>query len=218
MSEVLLNQAAYFVQRGDLLRAEAVYREVLKHDPRNFEAHDALLCIAEGRLLSEQERRRVTGEHWFKPADKMRELFADLPEACDNTLLIAERCNVKIELGRILLPSFPTPDGRDAFEYLVELCEAGLRRERLTRGNYAPSRDDGNATPLRGLASRSFQTGHGIKDDTLRPRPETRPEGDADRLGAEQDPPDAGVERHPCGAGDDPQGRPPDPGGGAVLT
>ena len=49
MSEVLLNQAAYFVQRGDLLRAEAVYREVLKHDPRNFEAHDALAAILNRR-------------------------------------------------------------------------------------------------------------------------------------------------------------------------
>ena len=57
-----------------------------------YEAHDALLCIAEGRLLSEQERRRVTPEHWFKPAADMRALFADLPEACDNTLAIAQRC------------------------------------------------------------------------------------------------------------------------------
>src|ERR1039458_8926536 len=62
--------------------------------PAMFEAHDALLCIAEGRLLSEPERRRVTPEHWFKPAADMRVLFADLPEACDNTLAIARRCAV----------------------------------------------------------------------------------------------------------------------------
>ncbi len=54
--------------------------------PEMHAAHDALLCIAEGRLLSDAERRRVTPEHWFKPAPDMRVLFADLPEACDNTL------------------------------------------------------------------------------------------------------------------------------------
>ena len=72
-----------------------------------FEAHDALLCIAEGRLLSEQDRRRVTPEHWFKPAADMRALFADLPEACDNTLAIARRCAVMAETRKPLLPVCP---------------------------------------------------------------------------------------------------------------
>jgi DNA polymerase-3 subunit alpha len=75
--------------------------------PEMFEAHDALLCIAEGRLLSEQERRRVTPEHWFKPAADMRALFADLPEACDNTLAIARRCAVMMESRKPLLPVCP---------------------------------------------------------------------------------------------------------------
>jgi len=56
------------------------------------EAHDALLCIAEGRQVSEAARRRVTPEHWFKPARDMRRLFRDLPDACDNTLAIARSC------------------------------------------------------------------------------------------------------------------------------
>ena len=72
-----------------------------------YEAHDALLCIAEARLLSEQERRRVTPEHWFKPAADMRALFADLPEACDNTLAIARRCAVMAETRKPLLPVCP---------------------------------------------------------------------------------------------------------------
>ena len=71
------------------------------------EAHDALLCIAEGRLLSERDRRRVTPEHWFKPAADMRALFADLPEACDNTLAIARRCAVMAETRKPLLPVCP---------------------------------------------------------------------------------------------------------------
>ena len=71
------------------------------------EAHDALLCIAEGRLLSERDRRRVTPEHWFKPAAAMRALFADLPDACDNTLAIARRCAVMAETRKPLLPVCP---------------------------------------------------------------------------------------------------------------
>ena len=54
------------------------------------DAHDALLCIADARVLAEKDRRRVTPEHWFKPAALMRELFSDLPEACDNTIAIAQ--------------------------------------------------------------------------------------------------------------------------------
>jgi DNA polymerase III subunit alpha len=75
--------------------------------PDMYEAHDALLAIAEGRLLSEPDRRRVTQEHWFKPAADMRILFADLPEACDNTLAIARRCAAMMETRKPLLPVSP---------------------------------------------------------------------------------------------------------------
>ena len=75
--------------------------------PDMYEAHDALLAIAEGRLLSEPDRRRVTPEHWFKPAPDMRILFADLPEACDNTLAIARRCAVMMETRKPMLPVSP---------------------------------------------------------------------------------------------------------------
>jgi DNA polymerase-3 subunit alpha len=75
--------------------------------PNMHEAHDALLCIAEGRMLSEQDRRRVTPEHWFKSAPVMRALFADLPEACDNTIAIAKSCAVMAETRKPLLPTCP---------------------------------------------------------------------------------------------------------------
>jgi DNA polymerase-3 subunit alpha len=75
--------------------------------PDMYEAHDALLAIAEGRLLSERDRRRVSPEHWFKPAPDMRVLFADLPEACDNTIAIARRCAVMMETRKPLLPVSP---------------------------------------------------------------------------------------------------------------
>ena len=71
------------------------------------EAHDALLCIAEGRQVSEASRRRVTPEHWFKPADAMLSLFADLPDACSNTLAVAQSCAVMAETRKPLLPVCP---------------------------------------------------------------------------------------------------------------
>ncbi len=75
--------------------------------PSMYEAHDALLCIAEGRVLAEPDRRRVTPEHWFKPAADMRGLFADLPEACDNTIAIAQSCAAMAETSKPLLPTCP---------------------------------------------------------------------------------------------------------------
>jgi DNA polymerase-3 subunit alpha len=72
-----------------------------------YEAHDALLCIAEGRVLAEKDRRRVTAEHWFKPAAEMRALFKDLPEACDNTMAIAQSCAAMAETSKPLLPTCP---------------------------------------------------------------------------------------------------------------
>jgi DNA polymerase-3 subunit alpha len=75
--------------------------------PEMYEAHDALLCIADARVLAEKDRRRVTPEHWFKPAALMRELFSDLPEACDNTIAIAQSCAAMAETSKPLLPTCP---------------------------------------------------------------------------------------------------------------
>jgi DNA polymerase-3 subunit alpha len=98
-----------------------------------FEAHDALLCIAEGRTLAEADRRRVTPEHWFKPAAAMRALFADLPEACDNTLAIARRCAVMAETRRPMLPICPkVRPGQTEAETLRAMAGEGLER-RLDR-------------------------------------------------------------------------------------
>jgi len=77
-----------------------------------FEAHDVLLCIADGAFVGQDERRRVTAEHGFKSAGEMRALFADLPEACDNTLDIARRCAFMVKKRDPLLPRFPGSDGR----------------------------------------------------------------------------------------------------------
>jgi DNA polymerase III subunit alpha len=97
--------------------------------PDMYEAHDALLAIAEGRLLSERDRRRVTPEHWFKPAPDMRVLFADLPEACDNTLAIARRCAVMMETRKPLLPVSPKVHAGSTEEETVRaMAIEGLER------------------------------------------------------------------------------------------
>jgi DNA polymerase III subunit alpha len=95
--------------------------------PEMYEAHDALLCIAQGRTMAERERWRVTPEHWFKPPAMMRELFADLPEACDNTLAIARRCAVRVETRKPLLPVCPkVQPGATEEETLRAMAEQGL--------------------------------------------------------------------------------------------
>ncbi len=74
-------------------------------------AHDALLCVQTGAALDDPNRFKFEGnEHYLKTAAEMRHLFRDFPEACDNTLLIAERADVEIEFGKPSLPEFPVPD------------------------------------------------------------------------------------------------------------
>ena len=95
-------------------------------------AHDALLCIADGAFLGQDDRRKVTPEHWFKPAKAMRELFADLPEACDNTLEIARRCAFLVEKRDPILPRFDTGAGRTEPQELEHQAQEGLRQRLAT--------------------------------------------------------------------------------------
>jgi DNA polymerase-3 subunit alpha len=97
--------------------------------PEMHEAHDALLCIAEGRTMAERDRRRVSPEHWFKPAAAMRKLFADLPEACDNTLALARRCAVMAESRKPVLPKCPkVREGATEEETVRAMAAEGLER------------------------------------------------------------------------------------------
>jgi DNA polymerase-3 subunit alpha len=99
----------------------------LKHE--DARAHEALLCIQSGDSLKNPNHWKFDTDHfYFKTQQEMLADFPGQEESLRRTLEIAERCNVEIELGRILLPHFPVPDGRDAFDYLVELCEKGLGR------------------------------------------------------------------------------------------
>ncbi len=92
-------------------------------------SHDALLCVQTGSLMSDPDRFKFHGDqHYLKTAAEMRWLFDEVPEACDNTLWIAERCNVDIEFGNPQLPNFPLPEGfeNDA-EYLRHLTFEGAK-------------------------------------------------------------------------------------------
>jgi DNA polymerase-3 subunit alpha len=92
------------------------------------EAHDALLCVQTGRTRDDPNRLRFeTEEFYLKTAGEMRSLFADYPEACDNTLLIAERADLELEFGNAVLPEFPTPPGHDEDSYLRDLTFEGAR-------------------------------------------------------------------------------------------
>src|SRR5690606_34557123 len=82
-------------------------------EARQAKSHDALMCIADGAFIGQDDRRRVTGQHWFKPAADMRALFADLPEACDNTIEIARRCAFMVQTRAPILPRFDTGAGRN---------------------------------------------------------------------------------------------------------
>ncbi|SDT88234.1 DNA polymerase-3 subunit alpha [Verrucomicrobium sp. GAS474] len=93
-------------------------------------AHDALLCIGTGALLTDEKRMRYTvNEFYFKSPDEMAALFHDLPEALESTLEIAGKCNLKIELGKNKFPAYPLPEGQATAEgYLRELCIEGVKK------------------------------------------------------------------------------------------
>ncbi|MEO8682788.1 MAG: DNA polymerase III subunit alpha, partial [Vicinamibacterales bacterium] len=104
--------------------------------------HDILLCIGTGKSVNDQNRLRYHGDQFFlKTADQMAEVFGDYPDAMKNTLLIAERCNVKIPEGENHLPSFVVPDGTTLNEYFEKVVREGyaVRVERLRQQAAADS-------------------------------------------------------------------------------
>ena len=103
-------------------------------EPTEFKAHEARVCIAEGYVLSDQRRPRlITSDSYFKTQAEMAALFADIPEALANSVEIARRSNLVLELGKPKLPLFPTPAGITLDDHLVQLAEIGLakRMEKL---------------------------------------------------------------------------------------
>jgi DNA polymerase-3 subunit alpha len=95
-------------------------------DREFYEAHDALLCIAQGTVVADAERKRLTRSHYFRTAAEMREVFADLPEACDNTLVIARRCAFIPQPRQPILPAFTSAEGIDEETALRHAALSGL--------------------------------------------------------------------------------------------
>ncbi len=90
--------------------------------------HAALLCVQSGSTLAEPKLRFDGDDFYLKAPAEMRDVWRDLPETCDNTLLVAERCHVDFDLGANLMPQFPVPEGETEESWFVEEVEAGLNR------------------------------------------------------------------------------------------
>jgi DNA polymerase-3 subunit alpha len=94
----------------------------------HHDAHDVLICIGTGSMVLDEKRTRYVSEVYFKSAEEMRALFAELPEACDNTLEIAGRCGFEMEFGKPKYPAYEPPPGTTREAYLRDLCHEGLRK------------------------------------------------------------------------------------------
>jgi DNA polymerase-3 subunit alpha len=123
-----------YVQQAVALAASLKLPVVATHPmqfmtPDDFTAHEARVCISEGDILANPRRpKRFTSEQYFRTQEEMAALFADIPSALANTVEIAKRCNLTLELGKPKLPLFPTPDGMSLDDYLVLLSKEGLEK------------------------------------------------------------------------------------------
>ena len=107
-------------------------------DADGFEAHEARVCIASGRVLDDPRRpREYAPAQYLKSSEEMAELFADVPDAIDNTIALAQRCNIELRLGKYYLPAYPVPEGETLDTWIRREARDGLAR-RLARAPLAP--------------------------------------------------------------------------------
>ncbi|MDR3445617.1 DNA polymerase III subunit alpha [Dyella sp.] len=110
----------------------------LKQD--GFESHEARVCINQGRVLADPKRPRdYSDQQYLKSPEEMEALFADIPEALENTIELAKRCTLELNFGTYYLPDFPVPEGHDLASYIREISRDGLK-ERLEFAGVAPGR------------------------------------------------------------------------------
>ncbi|HVL37557.1 MAG TPA: DNA polymerase III subunit alpha, partial [Burkholderiales bacterium] len=132
--EALVARSASLAARLDLPVVATHPVQFLQRE--DFKAHEARVCIAQGYVLGDQRRPRLfSPEQYFKTQAEMAELFRDIPQALDNSIEVARRCSLEIELGRTRLPEFPIPGDSTVDDYLREQALAGLERrlEKLSR-------------------------------------------------------------------------------------
>jgi DNA polymerase-3 subunit alpha len=125
-------QAELHVQQAAALAGKLGLPAVATHpvqflDPDDYRAHEARVCIAEGYVLNDQRRqKKFTEQQYFKSQAEMAELFADFPEALANSVEIAKRCNLSVQLGKNYLPQFPTPEGMTLDDFMCQQAAQGL--------------------------------------------------------------------------------------------
>ncbi len=136
--------------------------------PGDFEAHEARVCIQEGRTLSDPDRpRHYSEDQYLKTSEQMAALFEDVPEALSNAWEIAKRCNLDLKLGQTFLPAFPVPKGQTTEQYLRSEAESGLdtafgrvysklNTEAADRDNVAAPYKDRLATELAVICDMGF--------------------------------------------------------------
>ncbi len=125
--ELFLHQAVKLAEECDLpVVATNAVRFIKQED---FAAHEARVCINQSRVLADKHRPKdYTEEQYLKSSAEMAELFQDIPEAIENTLEIAKRCNVTLHLGENFLPDFPIPERLSMDEYFRKLSHEGLNK------------------------------------------------------------------------------------------
>ncbi|BBN59532.1 DNA polymerase III subunit alpha [Hydrogenovibrio marinus] len=105
--------------------------DVCFESPDDFDAHEVRVCIHDGNVLDDPNRpKRYSEQQYFRSTEEMVALFQDVPEAIENTVEIAKRCNVDLTLGTYFLPDFPVPEGMTMDEYFIQSSQQGLE-ERL---------------------------------------------------------------------------------------
>ncbi|MEY4928566.1 MAG: hypothetical protein RL279_305, partial [Pseudomonadota bacterium] len=124
-------QEAYIAQMRDIassLSLPLVATQPIQFiSPDDFRAHEARTCISEGYVLADTRRpKHFTPEQYFKTQQQLADLFADMPDALQNTVEIAKRCNLTLTLGKNYLPNFPTPNNESLTDYLVSEARRGL--------------------------------------------------------------------------------------------
>ncbi len=125
--ETFLHKAVALAEKLDLpVVATNAVRFINKDD---FSAHDARVCVNQGRILTDKRRPKdYSEEQYFKSSEVMNALFDDIPEAIQNSVEIARRCNVTLHLGENFLPDFPIPEGLSMDEYFRQLSHEGLNK------------------------------------------------------------------------------------------
>ena len=112
-------------------------------DAEQFEAHEAKVCISDGRLLDDPRRpRNYSTEQYLRSAEEMVALFSDIPDAIENTVEIAKRCNVELSLDQHFLPDFPVPEGMSIAEFLTQESREGLEKRLATLFTKESDRQD----------------------------------------------------------------------------